>query len=97
MAVGNQITTTGVNNQLAADAAYILSFYYWLTERYDVWNQNLSTATQMSAAGFTQASDQNTITALAGDMNRLIQVFQGTNPGTFDDIRFNCHAVKGVN
>jgi len=93
---GNAITVASVNGQIAGDAQQMQQFFYWLQTRYNEWNQNAGSVATLTALGFSTA-DADAIVALIGDMNRLVQVFQGTNPGSFDNILFNINAVRGIN
>lgn len=81
---------------LQGDAAQILAFLQWAQRRYNAYNQNLSTAAQMTAAGFSATADQNTITAFIGDLNRLQQLMTGTLPATATNMQFDAQAVLGV-
>lgn len=94
---GNTLTTAAVNAQIAQDAIQMIQFYQWLQQRYQVWNQNLSTAILEATPLSFSASDAAQIEAVIGDMNRLIDVFQGTDPGSFTNIFYDCSAVRGCN
>lgn len=76
----------------------MLRFYYWLKIRYSVLNKNLSVAILEAAPLSYSTADANAIMALVGDMNRLIQVMEGSNPGSFTAIAaFDAPALCGVN
>lgn len=81
---------------LQNDAQQLRTFIDWATDRYNAYNQNLSTATQQSNAGFTVAADQATITAFIGDLNRLVQLSGGTLPAAATNMRFDLQAVLGI-
>lgn len=81
---------------LQGDAAQMLAFLQWAQRRYNAYNQNLSTTTQQSNAGFTVTADQNTITAFIGDLNRLQQLMTGTLPTTATNMQFDAQAILGV-
>lgn len=80
---------------LQNDAQQLISFIQWAQRRYKSLNQNLSTTAQQSAAGFTTTADQNAITAIIGDLNRLQQVMTGTVPTTAADMAFDANAILG--
>jgi hypothetical protein len=90
---GYTIDATGANNQIGSDAIHALEFYYWLKERYAVWNQNLSTTQQMTTAGIASA-DQSLFTAVEGAFNILIEAFEGTIGGQNNVFALN--AVRGI-
>lgn len=97
---GTAITVAAINSQIAQDAAWMMEFYHQLKTRYQVWNENAGNATQLSAAGMTTAADQNQVIAVVGDMNRLIQVFEGTMvlaAGNGPNVIFDLAAVRGCN
>lgn len=98
MAAGFQLDVPTINAQLGADAAYMKQFYFWLKGRYASLNQNLSAAILEAAPLNYSTNDANTIMALVGDMNRLISVFEGNNPGSFTAIAtFDVNALLGCN
>lgn len=80
---------------LQNDAQQLRTFLDWVSDRYQSYNQNLSTAAQQTAAGFSATADQNTITAFIGDLNRLklISSNQATTPA---DMRFDLTAILGI-
>lgn len=98
MAIGNtatQMTQAAINAQLAADAQFQRNYYDWLKRKFAEYNANLSTAAQQSAAGFTAAGDQNQINVFIADLNRQIQLFEGTVP-TASTITNDLGVVLGV-
>lgn len=98
MAAGFQLDTATINGQIGADAQYMKNFYHWLKGRYASLNQNLSAAILEAAPLNYSVNDANTIMALVGDMNRLISVFEGVNPGSFTNIAgFDVNALLGCN
>lgn len=98
MAAGFQLDVATINSQIGADAAYMKQFYFWLKGRYATLNQNLNTGVLEAAPLLYSVNDANTIMALVGDMNRLIMVFEGTNPGSFTAIAtFDVNALLGCN
>lgn len=90
-----------VNNQnalqaLQNDALQLRQFIQWANARYNAYNQNLSTATQMTNAGISVTDDQNTVTAFIGDLNRLVQLTGGTLPASATNMTFDLQAVLGI-
>jgi hypothetical protein len=80
---------------LQNDAQQLRTMLDWVNARYQAYNQNLSTAAQQTAAGFTVVADQNTITAFIGDLNRL-KLISSNQATTAADMRFDLQAVLGV-
>lgn len=98
MAAGFQLDVPTINSQIGADAQYMKQFYFWLKGRYATWNQNVSAAILEATPLLYSTADANTIMALVGDMNRLISVFEGNNPGSFTAIAgFDVNALLGCN
>lgn len=81
---------------LQNDAQQLRTFIQWANARYNAYNQNLSTTTQQSNAGFTVAADQATITAFIGDLNRIITLAGGTLPTSATNMTFDLQAVLGI-
>ena len=81
---------------LQNDAQQLRTFIDWANDRYNAYNQNLSTTTQQSNAGFTVTADQNTITAFIGDLNRIITLAGGTLPASATNMRFDLQAILGI-
>lgn len=81
---------------LQNDAQQLRTIIQWVNARYQAYNQNLSTAAQMTAAGITVTADQNTITAFIGDLNRLVQLTGGTLPTTATNMTYDLQAVLGI-
>jgi hypothetical protein len=97
MALGNTATMTQatVNAQIAADVAYLRGIYDWTKRKFSEYNANLSTAAQQSAAGFTQAPDQNQINVIIADLNRIVTLFEGGTP-TPSNIVNDLAVVSGI-
>lgn len=66
----------------------------WAKQRYQAYNQNLS-ADVMTGLGIS-SQDQGFIEAFVGDLNRFIQLSEGTVPSSADDMVFNLQGVLGV-
>jgi len=66
----------------------------WAKQRYQAYNQNLTTQV-MTNMGIS-TNDQNAILAFVGDLNRFIQLSGGTIPSSADDMVYNIQAVLGV-
>ena len=84
-----------VQQALLNDAQQMRVFLGWINDRYQAYNQNLSTVAQQTAAGFTLAGDQAAITAFIGDLNRLRLISSG-QATTAADMRYDLQAVLGV-
>lgn len=80
---------------LQNDAQQLRTFLDWVSDRYQSYNQNLSTAAQQTAAGFSQVADQNAITAFIGDLNRL-KLISSNQATTAADMRFDLTAILGI-
>lgn len=80
---------------LQNDAQQLRTFLDWVSDRYQAYNQNLSTTPQQTAAGFSVAADQNTITAFIGDLNRL-KLISSNQATSATDMRFDLQAVLGI-
>ena len=81
---------------LQNDAQQMRTVLRWAQDRYNAYNQNLSTAAQMTAAGISATADQNTVTAFVGDLNRLQQIMTGTLPASATNMQFDLQAVLGI-
>jgi hypothetical protein len=79
---------------IQADTQYMRSFIQWVNQRYQAYNQNLTTAV-MNAASIT-AGDQAQINAFVGDLNRLKSLTAGTLPADATNIGFDCAALLGL-
>lgn len=90
------VDNTHAIQMLQNDAQQMRTFLRWAQDRYNAWNQNMSTAAQMTAAGITVTADQNTITAFIGDLNRLQQLMTGTLPANATNMQFDLQAVLGI-
>jgi hypothetical protein len=80
---------------LQNDAQQMRTFLDWIADRYQSYNQNLSTQAQQVAAGFSVTADQNTITAFIGDLNRLRLISSGQST-TAADMRYDLTAILGI-
>lgn len=80
---------------LQNDAQQLRTFLDWVSDRYQSYNQNLSTAAQQTAAGFSQVADQNAITAFIGDLNRL-KLISSNQATSAADMRFDLTAILGI-
>lgn len=85
----NNITITVKN-----DAQQLRTFLDWARMRYNVYNQNCTTA-NMNAAGIA-SGDQAFILAFIGDLNRITTLAGGTLPTTADDMNYNINALVGL-
>lgn len=85
---------THINQALQSDLQQWRNTIAWAKQRYQAYNQNLTTAT-MTTLGISP-EDQNAITAFIGDLNRFIQLSSGTVPTSADDMVFNLQALLGV-
>lgn len=79
---------------LQNDAQQMRTFLDWVSDRYQSYNQNLSTVAQQTAAGFSAAADQNAISAFIGDLNRL-KLISSNQATSAADMRFDLTAILG--
>ena len=89
------VDNTHALQMLQNDAQQLRTIIDWVNARYQSYNQNLSTAAQQTAAGFSATADQNTITAFIGDLNRL-KLISSNQATTAADMRFDLTAVLGI-
>jgi hypothetical protein len=80
---------------LQNDAQQMRTFLDWINDRYQSYNQNLSTTAQQTAAGFSVTADQNTITAFIGDLNRL-RLISSNQSTSAADMRYDLTAILGI-
>jgi hypothetical protein len=80
---------------LQNDAQQLRTTLDWLVDRYQAYNQNLSTTAQQTAAGFSVTADQNTITAFIGAINSL-RLLSSNQAATASDMRYALQAVLGI-
>lgn len=90
------VSNANALQMLQNDAQQLRTLIQWVNARYTAWNQNMSTAAQMTAAGITVVADQNTVTAFIGDLNRLVQLTGGTLPAAATNMTFDLQAVLGI-
>ena len=90
------VSNANALQMLQNDAQQLRTLIQWVNARYQAYNQNLSTAAQMTAAGISVTADQNTLTAFIGDLNRLVQLTAGTLPASATDMTFDVQAVLGI-
>lgn len=84
------------NIQLMAqqDAQQMRTFINWVEDRYQAYNQNMTTQ-NMTTAGISTA-DQNTILAFIGDLNRLKTLMNGTLPSDATNMKYDWAAMLGI-
>jgi hypothetical protein len=80
---------------LQNDAQQLRTTLDWIADRYQSYNQNLSTVAQQTAAGFSVTADQNTITAFIGDLNRL-RLISSNQSTSASDMRYDLTAILGI-
>lgn len=83
-----------INQALQSDLQQWRNTIAWAKQRYQAYNQNLTTDT-MTTLGISTV-DQDAIIAFVGDINRFIQLSEGTIPSSADDMVFNLQAILGV-
>ena len=88
------VDSTHLTVSLQNDLQQWRSTIEWAKQRYQAYNQNLTTQ-NMTSLGIATA-DQNAILAFVGDLNRFIQLSQGTIPSSADDMVYNIQAVLGI-
>lgn len=79
---------------LQNDAQQLRTFLSWVEQRYQSYNQNMTTANMTAATISTE--DQNTILAFIGDLSRIKTLASGTLPSTATDMHYDCAAVLGI-
>jgi hypothetical protein len=86
--------STHLTVALQNDLQYWRSVISWAKERYQAYNQTLTTQV-MTNLGITTA-DQNAILSFVGDLNRFIQLSEGTIPSSATDMLYDIQAILGV-
>jgi len=89
------VDNTHALQMLQNDAQQLRTLLDWVSDRYQAYNQNLSTTAQQTAAGFSAAGDQAAITAFIGDLNRL-KLISSAQATTAADMRFDLQAILGI-
>jgi hypothetical protein len=87
-----------VQLMLQNDAQQLRTFLDWVNDRYNAWNQNCSTAAQMTTAGINSTgspSDQNRVTAFIGALN-TIRLISSNQAATQSDMGFALRDILGV-
>lgn len=90
------INNANALSALQSDALQMRQLIQWANARYNAYNQNLSTATQMTNAGISATEDQATVTAFIGDLNRLVELTSGTLPASASNMTFDLQAILGI-
>lgn len=88
------VDLNNVKINLQNDAQELRRILDWATDRYQAYNQNLSSSV-MDGLGIS-SGDQGFINAFVGDLNRIKTLGSGTLPGDADDMRYNIQGVIGV-
>jgi len=88
------MSLANIQLMLQNDAQQLRTTISWVEQRYQSYAQNCTTD-NMTAAGISQ-SDQNTILAFIGDLNRLKMLANNTMPANTTDMKFDCAAVLGI-
>lgn len=88
------VDNTHITTALINDASYLRSVVQWAQQRYQAYNQNLTTDV-MTAASIA-SGDQTFILAFIADLNRLITLASGTLPSTTDNFEYNITALLGL-
>lgn len=88
------IDATHITTAVTNDAQWLRGVIDYATTRYNIYNQNLTTAA-MTSAGI-DTNDQNFILALIGDLNRIITLAAGTVPSNADNMTYNINALLGL-
>lgn len=79
---------------LQNDVQQLRTTLSWIEERYQSYNQNMTTQ-NMTSAGIATA-DQNAILAFIGDLNRLKTLANGTLPSDATNMKYDCAAILGI-
>lgn len=88
------MSAANIQLMLQNDAQQMRTFLSWVEQRYQSYNQNMTTA-NMTTAGIA-TEDQNTILAFIGDLSRLKTLASGTLPANATDMHYDCAAVLGI-
>jgi len=89
------VTSAAITSAITADTQYLRSFIDWCKQRYEAYNL-MCTTDAMTAAGIA-SGDQTYIQAFIGDLNRIIQLSEGTVPASADDMLYNITQLLGLN
>jgi hypothetical protein len=88
------IDNSAIVVSIKADCLYLRGVIDYITNRYDIYSQNLN-GTVMNAANIA-SGDQTFINAFVTDLNRIITLAGGTVPANADNISFNINALLGL-
>lgn len=88
------MNATNMQVALQNDAQQLRSTLYWLQQRYNIYNQNMTPA-NMTAAGIA-AADQTAVQNFINDLGRLSLFMTGTMPAQAVDIRVDINNITGV-
>lgn len=88
------MSATNIQVALQNDAQQLRMTLYWLQQRYNIYNQNM-TAANMTAAGIA-AADQTSVQSFINDLGRLALFMTGTLPTQAVDVRVDMNNITGV-
>jgi hypothetical protein len=88
------VDITNVKQTVQNDCLQVRSFLDWVNDRYQAYNQNLTTDV-MNGLGIS-SGDQGFIVAFIGDLNRIKTLASGTVPSDADDMRYVIAGLLGV-
>lgn len=88
------MSAQNIQLMLQNDAQQLRTFLSWVDQRYQSYNQNMTTD-NMTAATIS-AGDQATILAFIGDLSRIKTLASGTLPANATDMHYDCAAVLGI-
>lgn len=88
------VDLNNVKLNLQNDCQHVRTFLEWLDERYQAYNQNLTTEV-MNGLGIA-SGDQGFINAFVGDINRMRQISSGVQDVDGTDFRYDIAGVLGV-
>jgi hypothetical protein len=88
------IDAAHIQNQLLNDCQQLRTMKAWVNDRYNVYNQNMTTA-NMTAASIA-SGDQTAITQLVTDFGRLALFMSGTLPGAASNITTDINNITGI-
>jgi hypothetical protein len=88
------MSLANIQLMLQNDTQQMRTFIDWVGDRYQSYNQNMTTD-NMTAATIS-SNDQAAILAFIGDLNRLRMLMSGTPPSDATDIRYDVAAILGI-
>lgn len=88
------VTSTSITNAVVSDTQYLRNVIDWAKQRYEAYNLMCTTAAMTAAS--IDSNDQTYILAFIADLNRIVQLSEGTIPATADDMLYNITQLIGL-